>query len=106
MNVCCSKSKPQEKKKLKAGLLIQNQELLRLRLSHEEKVFYTQLFYDNAVGGKVLKNNFLPLLGMLGTSIAEEFAERIFLAFSSNKKDITLCEYLKYIDIYHYGDDI
>ena len=105
MNVCCSKSKPQEKKKLKAGLLIQNQELLRLRLSHEEKVFYTQLFYDNAVGGKVLKNNFLPLLGMLGTSIAEEFAERIFLAFSSNKKDITLCEYLKYIDIYHYGDD-
>ena len=53
MNVCCSKSKPQEKKKPKAGLLIQNQELLRLRLSHEEKVFYTQLFYDNAVGGKV-----------------------------------------------------
>ena len=105
MNGCCSKSKPQEKKKQKAGLLIQNQELLRLRLTHEEKVFYTQLFYDNAVGGKVLKNNFLPLLGMLGTSIAEEFAERIFLAFSSNKKDITLCEYLKYIDIYHYGDD-
>ena len=105
MNVCCSKSKPQEKKKAKSGLLIQNQELLRLRLTHEEKVFYTQLFYDNAVGGRVLKNNFLPLLGMLGTQIAEEFAERIFLAFSSNKKDITLCEYLKYIDIYHYGDD-
>ena len=58
MNGCCSKSKPQEKKKQKAGLLIQNQELLRLRLTHEEKVFYTQLFYDNAVGGKVLKNNF------------------------------------------------
>ena len=105
MNVCCSKPKQPEKKKPKANLLIQNQELLRLRLTHEEKVFYTQLFYDNAVGGKVLKNNFLPLLGMLGTSIAEEFAERIFLAFSSNKKDITLCEYLKYIDIYHYGDD-
>ena len=105
MNGCCSKSKPQEKKKQKAGLLIQNQELLRLRLTHEEKIFYTELFYDNAVGGKVLKNNFLPLLGMLGTQIAEEFAERIFLAFSSNKKEITLCEYLKYIDIYHYGDD-
>ena len=105
MNICCSKQKSPEKKKQKANLLIQNQELLRLRLSHEEKVFYTQLFYDNAVGGKVLKSNFLPLLGMLGTSIAEEFAERIFLAFSSNKKDITLCEYLKYIDIYHYGDD-
>ena len=105
MSFCCSKPKSPEKKKPKANLLIQNQELLRLRLTHEEKVFYTQLFYDNAVGGKVLKNNFLPLLGMLGTSIAEEFAERIFLAFSSNKKDITLCEYLKYIDIYHYGDD-
>ena len=98
-------AKPQEKKKNKSNLLIQNQELLRLRLTHEEKVFYTELFYDNAVGGKVLKNNFLPLLGMLGTQIAEEFAERIFLAFSSNKKEITLCEYLKYIDIYHYGDD-
>ena len=98
-------SKPAEKKKNKSNLLIQNQELLRLRLSHEEKIFYTELFYDNAVGGKVLKNNFLPLLGMLGTQIAEEFAERIFLAFSSNKKEITLCEYLKYIDIYHYGDD-
>ena len=98
-------AKPQEKKKTKSNLLIQNQELLRLRLTHEEKVFYTELFYDNAVGGKVLKNNFLPLLGMLGTQIAEEFAERIFLAFSSNKKEITLCEYLKYIDIYHYGDD-
>ena len=97
MNICCSKQKSPEKKKTKRNLLIQNQELLRLRLSHEEKVFYTQLFYDNAVGGKVLKNNFLPLLGMLGTSIAEEFAERIFLAFSSTKKDITLCEYLKYI---------
>ena len=98
-------SKPLEKRKAKSNLLIQNQELLRLRLTHEEKVFYTKLFYDNARGGKVLKNNFLPLLGMLGTQIAEEFAERIFLAFSSNKKDITLCEYLKYIDIYHYGDD-
>ena len=101
----CGNGKQIDKKKNKSNLLIQNQELLRLRLSHEEKVFYTELFYDNAVGGKVLKNNFLPLLGMLGTQIAEEFAERIFLAFSSNKKEITLCEYLKYIDIYHYGDD-
>ncbi len=103
MQICGGK--PQEKNKKKPLALIQNQELLRLRLTHEEKIFYTELFYDNAVGGKVLKNNFLPLLGMLGTQIAEEFAERIFLAFSSNKKEITLCEYLKYIDIYHYGDD-
>ena len=106
MPLCGSKSDEKKKKaKTRSNLLIQNQELLRLRLSHEEKVFYTELFYDNAVGGKVHKNNFLPLLGMLGTQIAEEFAERIFLAFSSNKKEITLCEYLKYIDIYHYGDD-
>ena len=103
MQICGGK--PPEKNKKKPLALIQNQELLRLRLTHEEKIFYTELFYDNAVGGKVLKNNFLPLLGMLGTQIAEEFAERIFLAFSSNKKEITLCEYLKYIDIYHYGDD-
>ena len=103
MQICGGK--PAEKTKKKPLTLIQNQELLRLRLTHEEKIFYTELFYDNAVGGKVLKNNFLPLLGMLGTQIAEEFAERIFLAFSSNKKEITLCEYLKYIDIYHYGDD-
>ena len=104
MPLCGSKPRI-ERRKTKTNLLIQNQELLRLRLTHEEKVFYTELFFDNAVGGKVLKNNFLPLLGMLGTQIAEEFAERIFLAFSSNKKEITLCEYLKYIDIYHYGDD-
>ena len=98
-------SKHLERRKTRTNLLIQNQELLRLRLTNEEKVFYSELYYENAVGGKVLKSNFLPLLGMLGTQIAEEFAERIFLAFSSNKKDITLCEYLKYIDIYHYGDD-
>ena len=76
MQICGGK--PAEKTKKKPLTLIQNQELLRLRLTHEEKIFYTELFYDNAVGGKVLKNNFLPLLGMLGTQIAEEFAERIF----------------------------
>ena len=103
MPLCGSKSI--ERRKTKSNLLIQNQELLRLRLTQEEKVFYSELYYENAVEGKVHKSNFLPLLGMLGTQIAEEFAERIFLAFSSNKKDITLCEYLKYIDIYHYGDD-
>ena len=48
---------------------------------------------------------FPKLLGMLGTDIAENFADRIFEAFSSNKININLCEYLKYIDIYHYGDE-
>ena len=40
---------------------------------------------------------------MLGIQISEEFVERIFLAYSSNKKEISLCEYLKYIDIYHFS---
>ena len=82
----CGGGKPAEKKKTKSNLLIQNQELLRLRLSHEEKVFYTELFYDNAVGGKVLKNNFLSLLGMLGTQIAEELQKEFFLLFPQIKK--------------------
>ena len=99
------KKKKQKQKQKSKSAYIQNQELLRLRLTHDEKVFYTHLYYDNAVSGKVSRGNFLPLLGMLGTQIAEEFADRIFMAFSSNKEDITLCEYLKYIDIYHYGDD-
>lgn len=42
---------------------------------------------------------------MLGTDIAENFADRIFEAFSSNKVNINLCEYLKYVDVYHYGDE-
>ena len=42
---------------------------------------------------------------MLGTQIAQEFSDRIFKAFSSNQQEITICEYLKYIDIYHNGDD-
>ena len=103
MQICCGKSP--EKKKPKSNLLIQNQELLRLRLTHEEKVFYTELFYDNSKGGKVSRENFYPLLGALGTQISKEFSDILFSAFSSNKNEITIYEYLKYIDIYHYGDD-
>jgi hypothetical protein len=43
-------------------------------------------------------------LGLLGTEIAENFALRIFDTFSSNNT-ITLNKYLKYVDVYHYGDD-
>ena len=101
MSACCSCNS----KKKKLSGLIQNQELLRLRLSQEEKEYYTELYYNSVDKGKVTMKNFPPLLGMLGTELVREFADRIFLAFSSNKEDITLCEYLKYIDIYHYGDD-
>jgi Ca2+-binding EF-hand superfamily protein len=45
------------------------------------------------------------LLGLLGTDIAENFAQRIFDIFSSDKKNIKLNEYLKYVDIYHHGDE-
>ena len=92
-------------KKKKLSELIQNQELLCLRLTQEEKEFYTNLYYNYADNGKITMKKFRPLLGMLGTQIAQEFADRIFLAFSSNKLEITLFEYLKYVDIYHYGDD-
>ena len=96
---------PCNSKKKRLNQIIENQELLRLRLTQEEKEYYTELFYNNAENGKVTLKNFPPLLGMLGTQISRDYADRIFLAFSSNKEEITLCEYLKYIDIYHYGDD-
>ena len=84
---------------------ISNEEVLKLRLSQDEKLFYTELFYDNSKGGKVSRENFYPLLGALGTQISKEFSDILFSAFSSNKNEITIYEYLKYIDIYHYGDD-
>ena len=85
--------------------IISNEEILKLRLTQDEKLFYTELFYDNSKGGKVSRENFYPLLGALGTQISKEFSDLLFSAFSSNKNEITICEYLKYIDVYHYGDD-
>ena len=101
MNTCCSYNF----KKTLNDQIIQNQDLLRLRLSPEEKKYYTDLYYNAAINGKVNCFRFRPLLGMLGTQIAQEFSDRIFKAFSSNQQEITICEYLKYIDIYHNGDD-
>ena len=43
---------------------------------------------------------------MFGTDIADNFANRIFEVFSSHKDYITLSEYLKYIDVYHYGNKV
>ena len=102
MPITCGTEKT---KKKQVSELISNEEVLNLRLSQDEKLFYTELFYDNSKGGKVSRENFYPLLGALGTQISKEFSDRLFSAFSSNKNEITICEYLKYIDIYHYGDD-
>ena len=58
-------------KKRHVSELISNQEILKLRLTQDEKIFYTELFYDNSKGGKVSKENFYPLLGALGTQISK-----------------------------------
>ena len=92
-------------KKRQITELISNPDILNLRLSQDEKIFYTELFYDNSINGKVSLNNFYPLLGALGTQISKDFSDRLFAVFSTNKNDITVFEYLKYIDTYHYGDD-
>ena len=83
-----------------------NQDFLQLRLSPEEISYYKELYYSKATNGTVSLKNFPPLLGMLGTQIAKDFAEKIFNAFSSDRKGIKIGEYLKYLDVYHYGDDL
>ena len=87
--------------------LIQNQNLLRLRLSYQEKIYYSDLFmmYQDNKTGNVYLDQFPKLLGIFGTDIAEDIAKRIFEIFSGNKNYITLSEYLKYVDVYHYGDE-
>ena len=91
----------------KSSHVIQNQNLLRLRLSYQEKIYYSDLFklYQDNKTGYVYLENFPKLLGIFGTDIAEDIAKRIFEIFSGNKDFITLSEYLKYIDVYHYGDE-
>ena len=93
--------------KKKSLHLIQNQNLLRLRLSYQEKIYYSDLFmmYQDNKTGNVYLEQFPKLLGIFGTDIAEDIAKRIFEIFSGNKNYITLSEYLKYIDVYHYGDE-
>jgi Ca2+-binding EF-hand superfamily protein len=63
-------------------------------------------FYEHSINEKVPRHKFPALLGLLGTDIAENFALRIFDTFSADKKSIRLNEYLKYVDVYHYGDEI
>ena len=81
-----------------------NPTVFQYRLSNEQKQFYTELFHENASNGKVKRENFLPLLGIFGTQIAQDFSDRMFLVLSKGKPEITLDQYLTYIDTYHYGD--
>ena len=81
-----------------------NPAVARYRLSNEQKNFYTKLFRENASNGKVKRENFLPLLGFFGTQIAQDFSDRMFLVLSKGQPEITLEQYLNYIDTYHYGD--
>jgi Ca2+-binding EF-hand superfamily protein len=60
---------------------------------------------EYAVDDKVNREKFPDLLGLLGTDIAYSFAQRIFDTFSSDGKYLTLFEYLKYIDLYHHGNE-
>ena len=100
--ICFCKKTPRKS----SNQLYQNMNILRLRLSRSEKHYYTNLFvqFREPNSDKVLFENFPKLLGILGTDIAEDIAQRIFEIFSGNKNFITLQEYLKYIDVYHYGD--
>ena len=74
------------------------------RLTKKQLIFYTELFNENSTNGKVKKNDFLPLLGVLGTEFAQNFSERMFLVLSKGQNEITLEQYLRYIDTYYYGD--
>ena len=46
----------------------------------------------------------MSLLGIFGTIIAQYFADSMFLILSKGNQEITLEQYLNYIDTYHYGD--
>ena len=74
------------------------------RLTKKQRLFYTELFNENSSNGKVKRENFFPLLGILGTQISQEFSDRMFLALSRGQPEITLDQYLNYIDAYYYGD--
>lgn len=114
---CCSSSTLKKGKSTSIGI-----GLLQLRLSEQEIESYTNLFNQHKIEIRsefvddsdlisdekinvqgVIKKEFPYLLGMIGTDIAEEFAFSIFNAISS-KSYVTINEYLKYVDIYHHGD--
>ena len=87
-----------------AGEKLLNPNVYHYRLNNEQRMFYTELFNENASNGKVKREKFLPLLGIFGTQIAQDFSDRMFLVLSKGEQEITLDQYLNYIDTYHYGD--
>ena len=91
-------------KRRTAGEKLLNPNVYHYRLNNEQRMFYTELFNENASNGKVKRENFLPLLGIFGTQIAQDFSDRMFLVLSKGEQEITLEQYLNYIDTYHYGD--
>ena len=74
------------------------------RLTNDQIKYYSELFNAHATDKKVNKEKFLPLLGIFGTQIAQDFSSRIFEILSNGANEITLDKYLQYMDIYHYGD--
>jgi hypothetical protein len=102
----CNKKNKKDKNRL---VTLENkiEGIERLRLSEEEINYYQTLFLENAHEDKlhVLRENFPELLGLLGTEISENFANRIFDIFSSDGKHIQIGEYLKYLDVYHHGNE-
>ena len=86
------------------GEKLVNPNVNQYRLTKKQRIFYTELFNENSTNGKVKRENFFPLLGILGTQIAHEFSDRMFLVLSKGQPEITLDEYLGYIDTYFYGD--
>ena len=99
---CCSNSK---KNKKNNRVTLSPLDLEPSRLSTEERKYYKNLFFHHADGDYVTRENFPTLLGLLGTDISANFAERIFDIFSSDGQKIWLEEYLKYVDLYHHGNE-
>ena len=86
------------------GEKLVNPNVNQYRLTKKQRIFYTELFNENSTNGKVKRENFFPLLGILGTQISHEFSDRMFSVLSKGQPEITLDEYLSYIDTYYYGD--
>ena len=99
------KSKKNDKYKgITPGEKLINPTVNQYRLTKKQRIFYTELFNENSTDGKVRRENFFPLLGILGTQISHEFSDRMFQVLSKGQSGITLDVYLSYIDTYFYGD--
>ena len=86
------------------GEKLLNPNVNQYRLTKKQRIFYTELFNENSIKGKVKREKFFPLLGILGTQIAHEFSDRMFSVLSMGQSEISLDQYLRYIDTYFYGD--